>query len=208
MEIEAKYGLAGVEDLERIALLRSIAGYELRPRPAVEQQNNRYYDTAGGTLEAARYGLRLRRVGARSLVTLKGPASVSAGVHRRAEWEFEHTSPNPHSWPAGEARSVALSLIGDEPLLCTLYIETERRMLDAIRNGQAVVELCLDQGRIHAGGREAPICELELELLAGGDLNDLSILATALGEQISLVPESRSKLERGLALLRSDDNEH
>ena len=204
MEVEAKYRVSASADLDRVAALNALVGYELRLHPAPEQQHNRYYDTADGRLNSARHGLRLRRIGERSLITLKGPSTINGDLHSRAEWEFAHADPEPRTWPAGEARSVALAIIGEAELGCTLTIDTTRRVIDALRNGQPAAEICLDQGIIRAAGREAPICELEIELLAAGTLDDLAALAAALRQYVALEPEPQSKLARGMALLQRD----
>lgn len=199
MEIEAKFHVSA-EDLDRVADLRSIGPYTLDPAPEPELQENSYFDTADGRLSAARHGLRVRRIGARSLITLKGPASVGAdGVHRRAEYEFPGADPDPAAWPAGEPRELALALTGGEALAPTVAVSTERRILHAVRDGARVAEICLDRGVLRGGGRERPFTELEIELL-DGDPADIAALASALTGVITLAPEPRSKLQRATAL--------
>lgn len=93
MEIEAKYYVSGA-DLEVLAGMRQLGPYVLVPVSAPELQENTYFDTADGRLTTARHGLRLRRIGERALITLKGPAEVgSDAVHRRAEFEFPGSNP-------------------------------------------------------------------------------------------------------------------
>jgi inorganic triphosphatase YgiF len=200
MEVEAKYA-ASDTDLRIVAGLSELGPYTLRAEPEPELQQNRYFDTTARRLGQARYGLRLREVGGHTLVTLKGPAEVSEGLHRRAEYEFAHGDPNPHTWPAGPARELALALIGSEPLLPTLTILTRRERIFALYEGQAVAEICLDHGVFHVEGREVPFSELEIELLPAGAESDISAIAEALREHIALRPEPLSKLQRGLALI-------
>jgi inorganic triphosphatase YgiF len=210
MEIEAKYRVAGPEELAVIAALRQLGAYDLEPHATPEDQHNSYYDTADGRFAAARHGLRVRRIGERSLVTLKGPSTVKAGLHQRDEWEFAHDDPEPQSWPAGLARDLALQIAGGEPLHTILTITTERQVIDVQLDGQAIAELCLDQGMIYAGTRTAAICEIEIELHEGGQQQDIEALTKALGRYVRIQPEGRSKLERGLALLQNgkETNEH
>ncbi|MEY2632915.1 MAG: hypothetical protein RIR00_1569, partial [Pseudomonadota bacterium] len=61
------------------------------------------------------------------------------------------------------------------------------------------VELALDQGRIEAGGQQQPICELELELLAGDEAILLQ-LSARLQADLPLTPTRSSKAERGYTL--------
>jgi hypothetical protein len=63
----------------------------------------------------------------------------------------------------------------------------------------SVVELALDIGQVEANGRQAPICELELELKAGPPAA-LFKLARQLGQGVALLPANRSKAERGFLL--------
>jgi inorganic triphosphatase YgiF len=200
MEIEAKYRV-GPAELALVAALRALGRYALEPAPAPELQENIYYDTADGRLAAARHGLRVRRVGERALITLKGPAAVDAsGLHRRAEHEFPGADPHPHSWPPGHARELALALTAGAPLLPIAAVRTERQIVYAAHDGMAVAELALDRGVLQGGGREQPFTELEIELLPAGEPADIAALAEALSAHIALVPEPRSKLQRAMAL--------
>ncbi len=203
MEIEAKFRVAEAE-LPRIAALRRVGAFQLNPVPAPELQQNTYYDTADSRLAAARYGLRIRRVGRRSLVTLKGPAEVGAdSVHRRAEFEFPGSNPDPTSWPQGVARDLALALTGGAALFPTVVISTERQVLHAGRHGILLAEICLDRGIMHVAGVERSFVEVEVELLADGSSADLQELIAALGDHVHLSPEPLSKLQRALALRQS-----
>ncbi|NJM04986.1 CYTH domain-containing protein [Candidatus Gracilibacteria bacterium] len=123
------------------------------------------------------------------------------GVHQRAEWEFPSETPHPATWPVGEARAIALGLLADAALVALLTIDTQRRVVYVKQGGRAVAELALDHGVIVVGARREPIIELEIELRQAGTRADLDALAVALREHIAIVPEPRSKLARGLALL-------
>lgn len=206
MEIEAKFRVV-VAELPRLAKLRQLGAYTLSPSPAPEQQENIYYDTADARLTTARYGLRVRRIGGRTLVTLKGPAEVSGdGVHRRAEFEFPGTEPHPAAWPPGVARDLALALTGGAPLLPLAAVFTERHILHIALNGVPVAELCLDHGLLRGAGHEQPFAEIEIELLSAGTSADLTALAAALGEHVALTPEPKTKLQRALALSQAAHN--
>jgi inorganic triphosphatase YgiF len=62
-----------------------------------------------------------------------------------------------------------------------------------------VVEVALDIGQVEASGRQASICELELELKVGTP-DALFALARLLGHGAALLPANRSKAERGFLL--------
>jgi inorganic triphosphatase YgiF len=200
MEIEAKFRVAAA-DLAKLAALRRLGSYTLTPASAPEQQENIYYDTADARLTTARYGLRVRRIGQRTLVTLKGPAEVGPdGIHRRAEFEFSGDQPNPTAWPPGVAHDLALALTGGAPLLPLAAVTTERHILYVTLNDASVAEVCLDRGVLRGGDREQPFAEVEIELLSGGTNADLATLAKALAEHAVLTPEPQTKLQRALAL--------
>ncbi len=201
MEIEAKFRVAAA-DLAIAAALRHLGPYTLTPVASPERQLNTYYDTADRRLAAARYGLRVRRVGPVIKITLKGPAEVTPdGVQRRAEHEFPGDDPHPAAWPPGVARELGLALTGGAPLAATVAVATERHLLYAARDGATVAEIALDRGVLHAAGRERPFAEIEIELLADGRPGDIAALATALRHHVRLQPEPRSKLQRALDLL-------
>lgn len=205
MEIEAKYTVADPAAFVVLEQLDQAGAYRLRAGGEVERQHNTYYDTADRRLQRAFFGLRVRKIGERAIVTLKGRNSAEGGLHRRDEWELEAASPDPATWPESEARRQALALLGEgdetAPLLALLTIHTERRHLIAERDEVPVAEISLDSGTIYAAGKTQSICELEIELLPDGVVADIEALAAALGAYLELFPENRSKLERGMALL-------
>lgn len=212
MEIEAKFR---VEERESFAVLRAaseLGGYVLRCAPHPEQQRNTYYDTADGRLAQARYGLRIREIDGRSVATLKGPGTPREGLHQRAEWEVPAHHPDPATWPESAAREEAQRLLGGAELLPLLTIETSRHHIVALRQEesgeqQEIAELALDEGIIQAKGRTRPFRELEIELLPSGTHADLEALVAAVQHHMPLIPENRSKLEQGLALLKEKKEE-
>ncbi|NJK80140.1 MAG: CYTH domain-containing protein [Chloroflexaceae bacterium] len=199
-EIEAKYRLATAADLEILAGLSRLEHYTLQMEDS-EEQRNTYYDTAERTLEQQRYGLRIRTVGDRHIATLKGQEEARDGVFQRGEWEVEATDPHPATWPAGEAREKAFELLGEAHLEERLTIRTLRQRRLALRDNRAVAEVSLDEATIDAGGQSTTFREVEIELLPDGTPEDIAALTAALQQYTALIPEQRSKLARGLALL-------
>lgn len=200
MEIEVKFRLDDPAVFTALTEIDRLGPYTLHPADESEHQRNTYYDTADGVLRAARYGLRIREVNGCSIATLKGPNQGSGGLHQRAEWEVAAQSPDPSTWPPGVARDHALALLGDRALAPFLSIETMRRHIYAHIGGRAIAEISLDEGTITVGARREAFLELEIELLPAGAPDDLATLVAALQERYTLIPEPRSKLERGLAL--------
>jgi inorganic triphosphatase YgiF len=202
MEIEAKFRVDDDRTFARLLALEAIGPFRLNAAPHAENQRNVYFDTADRRLRAGQYGLRVRDLGDRRIATLKGAAQAQDGMYERDEWEVEIGGDDrPETWPPSEARERVLKLLGGEQALPILSIDTRRRHIFAARGGPHIAELSLDESTISAGGREQRFRELEIELLKGGDRADLDTLAALLRERFALVPENRSKLARGLALL-------
>jgi len=67
----------------------------------------------------------------------------------------------------------------------------------------AVVELALDRGTLLGGGRELPLCEVEVELKAGTE-DAAAAFAQTLAQKYGLQPEKRSKFRRALALAKEE----
>ncbi len=68
-----------------------------------------------------------------------------------------------------------------------------------INQEDCVVELALDQGVLFGGGREQPLCEVEVELKSGSR-KGAYIYAMTLAELFGLKQEKRSKFRRALSL--------
>ena len=60
-------------------------------------------------------------------------------------------------------------------------------------------EMALDEGELRHNGKSAPLCEIELEYVAGGE-DKFHALAAELAQQLDLVVEPTSKLARAMAL--------
>src|SRR6266511_4170936 len=96
---------------------------------------------------------------------------------------------------------VCTSATNGRPMSATTTIRTRRQHIYAERDGARVAELSLDEGDIYASSLEQHFRELEIELLEHGERSDLDELVRLLRERFTLIPEDRSKLARGLALL-------
>lgn len=201
MEVEAKFAITGtlsstnIEDLD-------IRPYSLHAAN-IEDHVDTLLDTPDRRITGQMHALRVRANASGLTLTLKGPNTGEGEIHARQEWEAELTPPlslDPKSWPDPIASRVG-ELAGDEGLAPIFRVSVERRMWDVRRGARVIGELALDTGAILAAGRREPIHELELELKGSGARADLDILCERLCAQAPLAPETRSKLQRGLALL-------
>ncbi len=160
--------------------------------PAAVRQESVYFDTPDHALADAGLSLRIRRSGRRRVQTVKAERSA-AGMLVRAEWEREVTADRP---VLDDVPPVTALLNERTALLSPLFtVENERRIWK--QNG---VEIALDRGRIVAGERFTPVCELELER-KGGELAALFDLARKVDAIVPVRICVLSKAERGYRLL-------
>jgi triphosphatase len=207
VEIEAKFRVDD-DTFPQLLRLSAIGNFRLVAASRIEDQHNVYFDTADGRLRAGGYGLRVRDLGDRRIATLKGATRLRDGTHERDEWEATiDDDDRPEAWPTGELRDRVLALLDGSPLQPILTIHTLRRHMFAEQQGARVAELSLDESTISAGGRTIHFRELEIELLETGARPDFDALVGLLRERFRLIPEERTKLQRGHALLdQSNDN--
>lgn len=165
----------------------------------VYQMHTTYYDTPDGAFSARRYTLRRRMENGVAVCTLKTPA----GEQARAEFEV-----------FGKQIQEAI------PELCKLAESQEpeelaqqglvevcgarfQRIAKTLVLENCCVELALDSGVLTGGGRECPLCEIEVELKSG-DRQAALAFARALAERFGLREESRSKFRRALDLAKGE----
>ena len=136
-----------------------------------------YYDTPDQRLAAAHLALRIREDGNGCEITLKRAATDKA--ISRPEWNAALDGPQLDlgALPAEAARLVIKAAKGaDLGPVFNLDVDRDVRV---VAFGRSKIQLAFDEGRVTAGGRTAPLCELELELLSGS-LKDLLGLVRAL----------------------------
>lgn len=159
-----------------------------------------YYDTPDGDLSALKYTLRRRLENHISVCTLKTPAN---GLGRN-EYELECATIEeaiPHLCAmSGLPELPALLAKGVIPSCGAAF----QRTAITIAKPDCVLEIALDRGKLMGGGREKPLCEIEVELKSGTQesaKNYAKMLALAYG----LTQEKRSKVQRARALARGEE---
>ncbi len=192
-EIELKFRIPAAR---LAALRRAVAtrGAQVQPLVAL------YFDTPGELLARARVALRLRREGETWVQTLKAEGTdamhrlehnVAVAGKRQPELDLSRHDGS----AAGQVLRAVLAGARDEPLLLR-YATAVQRTRRLLRAGAARIELALDEGHITAGRHRLPICELELELLAGTPQALLDVAGRWV-DRFGLVLDVRSKSERG-----------
>lgn len=185
IEFELKFR-AAPEILEK--LRNTVPGEE---RPFAMETT--YYDTPTGQLQAKHFTLRRRLENQISVCTLKTPAAEGRN-------EFEVNAPSME-----EALSELCKLSGEElpshivPICGAKFT----RIAKTVALPDATVELALDRGVLSGGGREAPVCEVEVELKSGTPQAAIQY-AAQLSMAFGLEPEKYSKFRRALALAKGE----
>jgi inorganic triphosphatase YgiF len=199
LEIELKLA---VPEAAREAVRRRLNAYGTQP-PV--QLVSLYFDTPDRLLASHSAALRVRRTGgaadAQWIQTLKtgdNPAVLS----RRGEWETAVPGPRPQlsglaDWPLERLLGEAAAHLA--PVFRTQFERTAR----TLPYQEARIEVALDEGRIIAGRRSEPICEIELELLQGSPSAIFSLALDLIGrgrQALALRPSIESKAARGYRL--------
>lgn len=206
-EIELKLTLPGADPASLAKRLAHIPVLARRPVTLLHLHNI-YYDTPEQHLNRERIALRLRRTGSAEnplwLQTLKTGGRSDSALSQRGEWESRVHGPTLER-QALQA-TPWLNLDPDGALfraLAPCFVTTFERSCWTVRKRDgSIIEVALDIGQIEAAGNTAPLCELELELLAGQPAA-LFDLAHQIARSIAVLPEARSKAVRGYALARS-----
>lgn len=158
-----------------------------------------YYDAPGGDLSARHITLRRRMENGISVCTVKTPGDGFA----KGEWEVH-------------CDDIAVAI----PMLCKLGCPDEVAVLTRegvipicgarfTRHAKTVdapgctVELALDQGILLGGGKEIPLCEIEVELKSGSAAAAVAF-AEELAAKFDLKPLKTSKFRRALALTKGE----
>ena len=157
-----------------------------------------YFDTPTGALSARHYTLRRRLENEESVCTLKTPAG-----NARSEFEVrcEDISQAVGQFPAMGCPGDFSRLVQEGILpICGAKFT---RIAKTVCLPEGTVELALDEGILMGGGREMPLCEVEVELKSG-DVRFCDLFARTLAARFGLTQEEKSKFRRALALYRGE----
>lgn len=162
---------------------------------SVYHMQTTYYDTPDRALSQKFYTLRCRQENNIAVCTLKAPADG----YGRGEWELECANIQiaiPELCKLGAPVDLQTLTAGGVIPICGAKF---RRIAKTVQLENCTLELALDQGVLTGGGKEEPLCEVEVELKSGKPE-----YCFAYGKQLALAfglqPESKSKFRRALAL--------
>ena len=178
-------------------------------RPREQNVSDTYFDTPDLRLRHSDVGLRVRRVNGGWMQNMKAGSNAVGGLHNRNEWESPVAGPAPELPRLRDVvddKKIRRDVLGGAALRKNLApvftTKVKRTVWDLQLPDGDRIECALDHGRIEAGGKQAPISELELELKSG-DPAHLFDLALALQNDIPLHIGNQSKADRGYALLEA-----
>lgn len=163
---------------------------------------NRYYDTQDRKLTAGGMAYRIRETNGKELeVTVKTQGRTVNGFSERGEYTQPLTKVETRltGFDARLDQKLA-TLLKDDELLTLFTVDVIRQVALLQLSAVTIVEIAVDMGTITAGGRTAPIDEIELELKRGQE-KELLRYTAALAQEIPLLPEEKSKFRRGMELL-------
>lgn len=191
IEFELKFS-AAVEQLEAVE-----AAYSLEYRSF--HMETTYFDTPSFALSDRKITLRRRLENGVSVCTVKTPVST----YGRGEWDcrmenIEEAIPELCKLGASEE----LLALTEEGLRAVCGARFDRQA-GTLSFGDSQLELALDRGILFGGGREIPLCEIEVELKSGVP-EDAVTFAMALAHRFGLQPEHLSKFRRSLALAKGE----
>ena len=200
-EIEVKLEVpeADLPRLTASSLLRKASKSAPKPVNLVSV----YFDTSKLQLHQKGLSLRVRQIGRHHVQTIKQENSGNTALFARGEWEHNVSAKQPD---LDAARNTALALLLNKKLRDALkpVFEThiQRRVLQ-MRSGKSDIELSIDKGKVEAGRKSSPLCEVELELKQG-HASDLFKLAKMLAHEVPVQLAVKSKADRGYALLTAE----
>src|SRR5262245_27296740 len=130
MEIEAKYRVVGKLSPQRITSV-DLHPYNMKP---VEdgRHHDSLLDTKDRAITSSGHALRIREIGKRRILTLKGPPLGEGAVHRREEIEAELDADSPGAAKKGRVsrvrwpeliKSRVNEMIGEEQLLLLIHTD-------------------------------------------------------------------------------------
>jgi len=200
-EIELKFEVPAdaLSHLGRSPLLKGAMKGSGKPASLVSV----YFDTDKLKLRDNGLSLRVRRVGARRLQTIKQEAAQNGPLFDRGEWEREIPGAEPDF---DAARDTALEPLLSKKLrraLKPVFKTLVERTVYPVESNGSEIELTIDRGRVEAGRQSEPLCEMELELKRG-ETAELFRIARELAAEFPVQLAVKSKAERGYALITGE----
>lgn len=200
IELKLEIPAASANKVMRLPWLWEQASGEMQPR----QMSTTYFDTPKYALRQKGISLRVRKVGEKSIQTVKAVAPRKATPIDRGEWQREINGDKP------ELRYALGTPLQDfsrkklrKSLKPVFEVKVERSAYPVL-SANSAIELAIDRGSISTSSSNASFCEIELELKRGAS-SELARLARRLAGEVPASLGLKSKADRGFDL-RSDQS--
>ncbi|MBR0698195.1 inorganic triphosphatase [Bradyrhizobium lablabi] len=156
-----------------------------------------YYDTNDLALRKHDISLRIRKIGAQRLQTIKANSSA---LFAREEWETEIDRDEPKLQLARDTALAPLLTAKLTKELKPMFETRVERVVIPCHIGNSDVELAFDQGCVATADAKLDLAEIEIEL-KHGDRSEVARLARKLARTAPVALSVRAKAELGYALL-------
>lgn len=166
------------------------------------QMETTYYDTPSGALSDRIYTLRRRMENEISVCTLKTPAEGNGRNELEIPCDDIHRAIEEFCRIGAPEDFGAVTAEGIVPICGAKF----HRTAITLQLEDCCLELALDKGILTGGGREIPLCEVEVEL-KNGEKFSADCFAALLAGQYGLKTQKRSKFRRALSLYKESVNE-
>ena len=155
-----------------------------------------YFDTENRALSSKKLTLRRRFENGASVCTLKTPSSTYGRGEYDVKGDWSEAATQQLFADAGIAPIPFAEIVP----VCGAHFT---RLAKQIELSDCTVELALDEGILFGGGKEIPLCEVEVELKSGAP-EAVIRWATLLAQAYCLHAEHSSKFKRALALAKGE----
>ena len=204
MDVELKFLIENKLAQERILKDKHLT--EIRDEGTEEELclEATYFDTADFDLCSRKVAFRVRMENNRPVATLKWGGAAKDGLHVRGELNVPVEAsylenPGIDIFEGSELYDDLRAAVDGKALKPIMNINCLRKQM-AVDTGKSISVVSLDIGEIVTDKGVLPVAELEIELYSG-DKDDMVMLGQELAFKYNLVPENKSKFQRGIELL-------
>jgi triphosphatase len=199
METELKFALSPQRQRMVETLLPKLSRW--MSESTRRHEITRYFDFADLSLFRAGFSLRVRQSDGLYVQTLKSLSGGGAALERfEREWTLTRGRLDVTRL-AGTPVSRLMAARREAPIREVFATDIMRVTYGLALNGEAIVELAIDNGHVRSGEKAEAIHEIEIELKVG-DTAPLYRFASALHEACPLTISSDSKAARGYRLAK------
>lgn len=206
MEIEAKFSVPAKETFDLLMSAQSIGPFALDGGEQGRLEDT-YLDTVDMAIMSKGYYLRRRQKGQSTIYTIKSlKGRGEKGVRQREKMECVLEQDMPfEKWDNEEMKAFLAAVVGRSELVSLFNVSHIRNIKNVIDKGRHVAELSLDYVIIQGWGKRLSYPEIEAEMLADGNKEDLEKLIGVFRKEYSLFPDFLSKFERALQLMEEGE---